>query len=217
MTGRSRGLLALAGAVSLLVTGLVAVEVTGPGSSAARPPAPAAGQASSTAAGPAPDGALTSGDLLPTSPPTRVRIPALDVDAAVTGLGLEADGTMQVPADAATVGWYTRAPTPGSLGPAVLAGHVDYRGREGTFAGLSKLRRTDRIEVTRTDGVTAVFEVTETGRYPKDRFPSDAVYGPIDHAGLRLITCGGDFDSRSGHYADNVVVFAALRTTSAGG
>jgi len=37
--------------------------------------------------------------------------------------------------------------------------------------------------------------------------------GPFDHAGLRLITCGGPFDSASGHYVDNIVVYADLVTT----
>jgi hypothetical protein len=157
---------------------------------------------------------LTSGDLLPTSPPERLRIPALDADVPVTGLGLQPDGSMQVPDDAATVGWYTRAPTPGSLGPAILAGHVDYRGEKGTFARLSRLREDDRILVDRADGVTAEFAVTRTERHRKDRFPSEAVYGPIDHAGLRLITCGGAFDTGAGHYVDNIVVFAVLRGVS---
>jgi hypothetical protein len=68
----------------------------------------------------------------------------------------------------------------------------------------------DTVSVARQDGRTATFTVTRTARYPKDRFPSDAVYGPIDHAGLRLITCGGDFDDTTGHYRDNIVVYAAL-------
>jgi hypothetical protein len=156
----------------------------------------------------APADPLTRGALLPTSQPTKVEIRALGVDAPVIGLGLRGDGTMEVPDDATTVGWFTGAPTPGSLGPAVLAGHVDFKGAAGTFARLSALRPGDEIRVARRDGTTAVFAVTEVGRYPKNRFPAEEVYGPIDHAGLRLITCGGDFDRRSGHYEDNVVVFA---------
>ncbi|MBL7253456.1 class F sortase [Paractinoplanes lichenicola] len=155
---------------------------------------------------------LTRGTLLPTSAPTRVRIPALHVDEPVTGLGQNPDGSMQVPTDARTVGWYTEAPTPGSLGPAVLAGHVNYHGTDGTFARLSTLHPGDQVEVTRQDGVTAVFAITRVDRYAKDRFPADAVYGAIDHAGLRLITCGGDFDDRTGHYVDNIVAYAELRT-----
>ncbi|MET0422672.1 MAG: class F sortase [Actinoplanes sp.] len=157
------------------------------------------------------DGELTSGLLLPTSPPTRVEIPALRVRESVIGLGQQADGSMAVPADARTIGWYTKAPTPGALGPAVLAGHVDLHGKAGTFARLSTLEKGDQVRVTRQDGRVAVFAVTAVDRYPKNQFPADAVYGAIDHAGLRLITCGGDFDRSAGHYVDNIVVYADLR------
>ncbi|MFI5497242.1 class F sortase [Actinoplanes sp. NPDC051859] len=157
-------------------------------------------------------GTLTTGPLMDTSVPTRVSIPALKVSVPVTGLGQQADGSMQVPGDAATVGWYTKAPTPGALGPAILAGHVDYQGQLGTFARLSKLKPADLITVRRRDGSTATFSVTAVKRHPKDKFPTDAVYGPINHAGLRLITCGGDFDNDTGHYEDNIVVYAILRT-----
>jgi hypothetical protein len=153
-----------------------------------------------------------TGPLMDISTPTRVIIPALNISVPVIGLGQLPDGSMQVPADAKTVGWYTKAPTPGSLGPAVLAGHVDYRGHEGTFAHLDRLRAGDPITVHRQDGSTAVFVITSVERYAKDRFPSNAVYGPTNHAGLRLITCGGDFDNHSGHYVDNIVAYADLRT-----
>ncbi|MCY1143728.1 class F sortase [Actinoplanes sp. Pm04-4] len=158
-------------------------------------------------------GELTSGPLMATSPPTRISIPALQVTVPVIGLGQQSDGSMQVPTDAKTVGWYTKAPTPGSLGPAVLAGHVDYKKQPGTFAHLADLTSGDTITIAREDGSTAFFTVTATERYAKDHFPSDAVYGPINHAGLRLITCGGDFDTTAGHYRDNIVVYATLSHT----
>ncbi|MFC6563901.1 class F sortase [Actinoplanes utahensis] len=145
-----------------------------------------------------------------TSPPTRISIPALRISEPVTGLGQRADGTMQVPGDARSVGWYTKAPTPGALGPAILAGHVDYKGRPGTFAGLAGLQPSDTVNIDRADGGMAMFTVTKVERHPKNEFPTDAVYGPIDHAGLRLITCGGDFDRTAGHYEDNIVVYASL-------
>ncbi|MBB3094579.1 hypothetical protein FHR83_002231 [Actinoplanes campanulatus] len=193
----------LAGAVAAVLAGC-----TG-----GTPPSNPAGAVRPSGSMPGPAGAetLTSGELLPASPPERVAIPALDVSVPVVGLGLRADGAMEVPTDATTVGWFTGAPAPGSLGPAVLAGHVDYRGVSGTFAELSTLRPGDEVRITRRDGRTAVFAVTGVATYPKNRFPSGEVYGPIDHAGLRLITCGGDFDRRTGHYVDNVVAYARLR------
>jgi hypothetical protein len=73
------------------------------------------------------------------------------------------------------------------------------------------MRRGDQVTVTRKDGKTAVFIVSRVARFSKSRFPSRAVYGPIDHAGLRLITCGGTYDTARHSYLDNVVVFARLK------
>jgi hypothetical protein len=53
-------------------------------------------------------------------------------------------------------------------------------------------------------------------QYPKDAFPTERVYGDIDHAGLRLITCGGAFDRAARSYRDNVVVYAGLVGTAPG-
>jgi Sortase domain len=78
------------------------------------------------------------------------------------------------------------------------------------FFELGHLRPGERVMVTRRDRSTAVFEVTGVRRYPKDRFPTQLVYGNTNHAALRLITCGGVFNFSTGHYVDNVVVFASL-------
>ena len=72
------------------------------------------------------------------------------------------------------------------------------------------MRPGDQVTVTRKDGKIAVFTVTRVARFSKSQFPSQAVYGPIDHAGLRLITCGGTYDAARHRYLDNVVVFARL-------
>ncbi|GIJ63576.1 class F sortase [Virgisporangium aurantiacum] len=174
------------------------------------PPAPVS--ASPAGSGPERTGgdALTTGPLLPTSNPVSVSIPALNVTSTVTGLGLNPDGSMQVPDNADTVGWFTHAPTPGALGPAVLAGHVNWKGHDGAFAALDTMKAGDAVNITRGDGIIATFTVTKVGHYPKDQFPSDAVYGAIDHAGLRLITCGGEFDTGRHSYRDNIVVYATL-------
>lgn len=143
------------------------------------------------------------------SVPVRMQIAVIGVDSSLMDLGLKADGTMEVPAGGFPAGWYTGAPTPGELGPAIIAGHVDMKG-PGVFYNLHKLRRGDLVTVTRTDGSKPVFRVTLVAQFPKDHFPTSRVYGDIDNAGLRLITCGGSFNSRTGHYEDNVVAFADL-------
>ena len=149
---------------------------------------------------------------LPESLPLTVGIPALDVSSDVMRLGLADDGSMEVPPGAYPAGWFEGGPTPGELGPAVLAGHVDWADDPGVFAGIGTLAAGDEIRVGRADGRIATFRVERVERFAKDRFPTAAVYGDIDHAGLRLITCGGAFDEDLQDYRDNVVVFARLVT-----
>ncbi|GHE08421.1 class F sortase [Klenkia taihuensis] len=148
--------------------------------------------------------------LLTASAPVEVRIPVLRVSADIVDLGLEDDGELETPDGAEPVGWYTGSPTPGVLGPAVLAGHVDWAGEPGTFVGLRELLPGDEVEVQRADGSTAVFVVDRVTEHDKDEFPTDEVYGDTTTAQLRLITCGGAFDEGTGDYRDNVVVFASL-------
>jgi sortase (surface protein transpeptidase) len=152
---------------------------------------------------------------MPDSAPIGLAIPALAVTSPVIALGLEDDGSMEVPPGAYPAGWYDQSPTPGELGPAVLAGHVDWGGEPGVFHRIRDLVPGDEVTVTRQDGSVATFRVDHVDEYAKDEFPTDVVYGDLDHAGLRLITCGGEFDDDTGSYADNVVVFATFVTAAA--
>ena len=151
---------------------------------------------------------------LVSSKPVTLDIPAIDVHSDLQYLGLDEQGALETPApgprydDAA---WYRHSPTPGSLGPAVLLGHVDSAANgPSVFFRLGELRRGDRVSVTRADGSVAIFIVDEVRRYSKNDFPTEIVYSDIDHAGLRILTCGGAFDDATGHYLDNIVVFASL-------
>ena len=167
--------------------------------------APAAATASATPSDAAP---------MARSWPVAVRIPAIGVDSTLISLGLRADGTLQVPASGFPAGWYTGAPTPGERGPAIIVGHVDWGGDAGVFYRLHDLSPDDEITVTRADGSTATFRVTSVAQFPKNRFPTALVYGNLDYAGLRLITCGGSFDQRAHSYEADTVVFAKLASSS---
>jgi LPXTG-site transpeptidase (sortase) family protein len=145
------------------------------------------------------------------STPVRLQITGIGVDSTLMSLGLGADGTLEVPKGGFPAGWYTGGPTPGELGPAVIAGHVDMNG-PGVFYRLHKMKPGDQVMITRADGSKPVFRVTQVEQYLKDNFPTKLVYGNLDHAGLRLITCGGTFNSQTGHYEDDLVVFADLIT-----
>jgi sortase (surface protein transpeptidase) len=145
-----------------------------------------------------------------TPKPVWLTIPAIGVKAPIVDLGLNRNGTLQVPSTTTVVGWYTSSPRPGATGSAVIAGHVDSRSGPGVFFWLRTVRPGERVYVRRADGTLAVFKVTKVQMYAKARFPTAAVYGPVPDAELRLITCGGTFDYARGSYLSNVVVYARL-------
>ncbi|KQS66001.1 class F sortase [Modestobacter sp. Leaf380] len=189
------------------LSALAALLLAGCGSAAAAPdPAPAPAAVSAAAAAPT----VAAPVVLTASEPLRVRVPAIGVDSGLVDLGLQADGSLEVPAEGFPAGWFTGSPTPGERGPAVLAGHVDWAGSPGVFAELAQLAPGDAVLVDRTDGSTATFVVTLVDQVAKADFPTEEVYGDLGHAGLRLITCGGEFDGSTGDYLDDVVVYADL-------
>jgi len=144
-------------------------------------------------------------------PTARVEIPAIGVDAEVVTLRLEADGSLEEPTDFSDVGWWSGGPWPGEVGPAVLTGHVDSRRTgPGVFYRLRDLGRGDEIRVARGGKKPFHFLVDRTEQHPKDHFPTARVYGKAKGAQLRLITCTGDFNAASGHYRDNLIVFARV-------
>lgn len=149
-------------------------------------------------------------------PPARprgvlsLRIGALGVDRPAIPLGLDRRGALQVPAQAAQLGYWRDGPLPGDPGAAVLVGHVDLDGELGVFARLATLAVGDEVQAFRPDGRPVAFRVTRVQQVAKAAFPTDDVYSPTAQPELRLVTCGGSFDRRSGHYRDNVVVYAVL-------
>jgi len=145
-----------------------------------------------------------------TPKPVWLIIPAIGVKTQIIDLGLNRNGTLQVPGSTTVVGWYTNSPRPGATGSAVIAGHVDSRSGPGVFFWLHTMHPGERIYVRRADGTLAVFTVTVVQMYAKAHFPTAMVYGSVPDAELRLITCGGTFDYARGSYLSNVVVYARL-------
>ncbi|MBE1534344.1 class F sortase [Actinomadura algeriensis] len=164
---------------------------------------------SASAPGPA-EPARTS-PLAP-SRPTTLDIPSIDVHSKLLRLGLAPDGALEVPRppDENRAGWYTGSVTPGERGTAVILGHLDSTSGASVFYRLGDLGPGRRVRVHRADGTTAVFTVDAVRRHPKGDFPAKAVYGHTPRPSLRLITCGGAFDDDTGHYLDNIVVYAHL-------
>ena len=123
--------------------------------------------------------------------PVALQIPAIGVRTRLIRLGLTRQGTLQVPGSTSVAGWYTGSPRPGEIGSSIIAGHIDSYLGPGVFYRLRELHPGNQIYVRQADGRFAVFRVTAVRQYPKARFPTAAVYGPVPDAELRLITCGG--------------------------
>ena len=146
------------------------------------------------------------------SAPVKISIPGIGVNAPVMKVGRDADGTVQVPplAEHNLTGWYRYGPSPGQRGPAVILGHVDSATGVSVFYYLKNMHAGDKVLVTLADGKVAAFAVDGLQRVAKDAFPTASVYGRAGYPSLRLITCGGPFDQATGHYADNIIVYAHL-------
>jgi hypothetical protein len=223
MRGGRRNLVITVAAGVLAATGVTALAVAVAAQRhAPQPPRSAAGSlgpsAVSTAIPVAPSSphrvSKVVGLVLSSSKPVAIDIPAIGVRSSMQEVGLTAQHTLQVPAPGPhynEAAWYKYSSTPGSLGPAVVVGHVDSAAQgPSVFFNLGDLREGDKVLVKRADGLVAVFSVDGVRRYPKNQFPTKLVYGKTDHAALRLITCGGPFDNATGHYVDNIVVYASL-------
>ena len=195
MTARKRAVIA-ALAAALLIAGLVTAGTLSPSGDDGPTGQPATAQPTAMSA----------------TAPVEVRIPVLGARSTLIPLGLNPDGTAEVPPldQPLQAGWYKHGPAPGDTGPAVLLGHVDGHGRPGIFHDLAKLKSGDRVEVARYDNSTATFTISRVGRVPKDHFPTDSVYGETTTPQLRLITCGGAFDPATATYDQRWVLRATL-------
>ena len=142
--------------------------------------------------------------------PERIIISAIDVNAKVIDLGLNPDGTLEVPTNYAEAGWWSGGSQPGETGTAVIVGHVDSKTDPAVFYDLQQLMPGDLIQMVDRNGKVVNFEVERLKQVSKDNFPTKEVYGVTSSPTLRLVTCGGKFDRSSGHYLDNVIVFASV-------
>jgi LPXTG-site transpeptidase (sortase) family protein len=145
---------------------------------------------------------------IPVGKPERLVIPAIGVDAVIDAMGTLPDGKLDVPADAARVGWYRDGARPGADGTAVLDGHLDIGRTKGVFWDLNKLRRGHRIYVADAGGEIRAFRVTKAEYYDVRTAPLLEIFGTKPGRNLHLITCAGKWDKEMDHYDQRLVVFA---------
>ncbi len=155
----------------------------------------------------------------PSTRPLQICIPGIHVDATVMRLGLNRDRTVEVPplSRVGDAGWYKYSAAPGAVGPTVILGHVDSaQYGDGVFFDLGRLRAGDPVRVVRADGAIAQFRIDRVSEVSKTRFPTQAVYGATSGPALRLVTCGGKFDSSTGSYEDNIIAYGTLESLQRG-
>jgi hypothetical protein len=151
------------------------------------------------------------------STPVSLRIPAIGVAISLSSLGLNPNGTVQVPTEYQQPGWFRLGPAPGQMGSAVILGHVDDKSGPAAFYRLKSLRSGDTVDVSLANGLVAHFVVKTVATYLKTQFPSQRVYASHGFPALQLVTCGGQFNSSTGHYLSNVVAYTSLVSTTPAG
>lgn len=150
------------------------------------------------------------------SPPLHLSISAIDVDSAVTSVGVTKSGALGVPtgSEQNEAAWFRESPTPGQYGASVIVGHIDTIHGPSVFYRLGALHPGDEITVRRQDHLKVTFVVDGVRQYPnRDNLPIKDLYGGNpDQAGLRLVTCS-NFDHSIGHYRGNLIVYAHAQHT----
>ncbi|CAN7314533.1 class F sortase [Microbacterium sp. LjRoot45] len=142
--------------------------------------------------------------------PVELRIPAIDADLRVKPVGVQDDGSMEIPENPAVAGWYRYGPTPGAdEGSAVIAAHVDSRVLGiGPLAQLRDLDEGAKVQVRDEDGETTDFTVVSVRYIPRAELPVEDLFSRSGESSLVIITCGGSFDEATRTYSDNVVAVA---------
>ncbi|WP_372985040.1 class F sortase [Microbacterium sp.] len=201
-----------------LVTAACLVACTPGGAGADLPPSTESPPTTPSPVPPAParDVAVRPGALpTPTASvaPVGLAIPSLAIDMPVTDVGVADSGQMELPVDPAIAGWYRYgADATSTSGRILIAAHVDAIDYPiGPLARLRDVPAGETILITAADGTSREFVVQSLTYYEKAALPTDELFQRGGPSALVLVTCGGPFDSQTGHYRDNVVAVAVPR------
>lgn len=206
---KRRGFVIVAGVLLVGMVGMtgygIASSIIGGSASDSAAPAPS-GSAGTTAA------KKPSVPTLAHSEPSRLSIPSIKVDSALTKLGVDSTTkTVRMPTKAGSAGWFDQSATPGQQGTSILVGYIEYEDEKGVFSRLSQLKSGNELTVRRQDGKTAVYRVDSITSYPKGKLPTQKVFATSTDPVLRVITVGGAL--REGEPVSNVVVDTHLVST----
>lgn len=193
-----------------------ATPTTSPSGAATAAPSgtPTTAQPSSGASAPGPAATGAAGTLTPAPDrsflPATLRVPAIAVAAPVVPTTVDGRGGLVIPENPRQVGWWSGGAAPGApYGTTLLAGHVDSAQEGlGSLVDLSRTPIGATVRVSGADGASQAYRVVARRSYPKATLPWRDLFRQDVPARLLMVTCGGDFDRRTGHYERNVVVFA---------
>lgn len=140
--------------------------------------------------------------------PIRLKIPKIDVDAAIEYVGLTSLGAMDTPKGPEGAAWFELGERPGDMGSAVIAGHYGWKdGKTAVFDNLHTLEKGDKVYVEDEKGATLSFVVKEIRKYDEKADASN-VFGSSDgKSHLNLITCEGVWSKVSKRYSQRLIVF----------
>lgn len=138
--------------------------------------------------------------------PKRFAATSVEVNASIEGVGVTAEGDMDVPKDETTLGWY--GAIPGQPGRAVLAGHTGYPEKPSIFRRFERLKIGDVVEIEDEKAARAMFRIIEIAVYTPDKAPREMIFGPSATARLALITCTGEWRPALKTYSHRLVIFA---------
>ena len=145
--------------------------------------------------------------------PLRLKIPVINVDAAVYYVGLTSDGTMDIAKDPDKVAWYEFGPRPGEIGSAVIAGHYGWIGNKGSiFNDIHTLKKGDEVSVIDQKGVSVTFVVREIHKYDPESDATTVFKSNDGKSHLNLITCNGVWENNKQTYSNRLVVFTDKKT-----
>lgn len=148
--------------------------------------------------------------------PVRIKIPSIDVDAAIQQVGTTTQGNIGVPTNFKDAAWYAKGVTPGRPGQAIIDGHYDDNfGMPAVFGRLSKVHVGEDIFIDTKEGVTLHFKVTGVEMLDTDHIPARRLFPPTPSpdapSTVVLITCGGRWIALSKTYDKRVFVTAVLQ------
>jgi hypothetical protein len=154
-------------------------------------------------------GPLGAGTQYPSFRPTQLRLPS-GRQAPIQLSGVRSDGSLEIPEDPDVVGWWTGGALAGEpFGGTVIAGHVDSR-RYG-LGVLAEMRnvRTGQLVVLASAKRDVTYRISAITNVPQARLAADTdVFSQAVPHRLVLITCGGEFNRKTHHYTENIIVVA---------